>query len=37
MKWLVAVVAFAMKRSGAGCCEDFWKAFVVIMVNVVRV
>ena len=32
LKWLVVVVA---KRSSVGCCGDFWKAFVVILVSVV--
>ena len=26
LKWLVAVVTFVVKRSGIGCCGDFWDA-----------
>ena len=25
LKWLVVVVAFVVKRSGKGCCGDFYK------------
>ena len=33
VRWLVVVVAFVVKRSGIGCCGDFWKAFGVIMLR----
>ena len=33
---LGVVEVIVVKRSGVGCCEDFWKAFVVIRVRVVE-
>ena len=35
LKWLGMVVEFVVKRLGTGCCEHFWKVFVVIMVSIV--
>ena len=34
LKWLVAIVAFVVKRSGVGCCGDFHCG---VMMSVVRV